>query len=348
MSNYCIMRIQKIKSLAHLQAAYNHNYRLKEVSNADPSLDKFNHELVPLKASNYVEAFEKHIQTIGYGPEGKKLRKNAILAIELVLTMSNEAAKHVDIPKWESQNAEWILNTFPTPAKDGNNILSIVSHESESTPHLHCVLLCVDPANNINASYYIDGPAKLSALQDLYAEYMKPLGLIRGIPESSAHHVDIRRFYSELNRALDVTIPEWSEGETPESYQEKVREDIKGRAAVFFRKEKEFEQELRKEQDIHANEKKVLERQLINAKRKIYKLEKEKEDFEREVGTAPVVRKTVEIVRLMRRALEDMDVEEANAFTDHLNSMIVGQRHKERQQKEREERRVKSIFEKIQ
>lgn len=348
MSNYCILRISKIKSISQMQAAYEHNYRLKEVPNEDPKLENFNHELITSNGKTYTEAFQDYITKIGYGPDGKHLRKNAVFALELVLTFSKEAAKQIDISKWEHQNIEWILNTFPTPAKDGTNILSVVSHVSESVPHIHAVLYCVDPSNNLNASYFIDGPEKLHKLQNSYAMAMQPLGLERGIPESSARHVDIKRFYGELNRALDVTIPEWDSNDTPISYQEKVREDIKDRAAIYLRKEKEHEKELREVRDIHNNEKKDLERQLSNAKRNVYRYKQKQEEFEREVGPINVVKKTVEIVRLLRVGLEDMDTDQANDFVEQMNQIIVRQRHKEREKEETEKKRQKSIFEKVQ
>ena len=348
MSNYCILRISKIKSIQQMQAAYEHNYRLKEVPNEDPELEKFNHELITLNGKTYAEAFQDYIATIGYGPNGKQIRKNGILALELVLTFSKEAAKQIDISKWEHQNIEWILNTFPTPAEDGTNILSVVSHVSESVPHIHAVLCCVDPSNNLNASYFIDGPAKLHKLQNSYATAMKPLGLERGVPESSARHVDIRRFYGELNRALDVTIPEWTLSDSPESYQKKVKEDIKDRAAIYLRKEKEHEKELRESHDIHKNEIKKLEKQLSTAKRNVYRYKQKQEEFEREVGPINVVKKTVEIVRLLRVGLEDMDTDQANDFVEQMNQIIVRQRHKEREKEETEKKRQKSIFEKVQ
>ena len=45
---YCFMSIDKIKTGGKLRAKYNHNYRMVDVSNADPDKTHLNEELVSL------------------------------------------------------------------------------------------------------------------------------------------------------------------------------------------------------------------------------------------------------------------------------------------------------------
>ena len=44
---YCFMSIDKIKTGGQLRAKYNHNYRMVDVSNADPDKKHLNENLFP-------------------------------------------------------------------------------------------------------------------------------------------------------------------------------------------------------------------------------------------------------------------------------------------------------------
>lgn len=343
MSSYCIMRIQKIKTVKQMQDAFKHNYRINQPSNADPSLESANREIIPLNGKTYNEVFDDFTKQLGYGPEGKAFRRNGVLALEVLLTFSPEAFKKIDIEKWEKDNMDFLAKSFCTTERNGDNILSAIGHFSESTYHIHSIVIPLKE-DRICASEFIDGPAKLRALQDSYAEAMSTHNLQRPIQYSSATHTDIKRFYGELNRALDISIPEWTKDDTSESYQKKVIEDTKDRAAIFLREQKAHETELRKINDNHTNEKRELEKQLKNAKRTIHRYKSEKENFEHEVGSIKFVKKTVEIIRLLNAGLKELDSDEANRITDTINQIVVNQRHRERNRKKNLEKRHKTIF----
>lgn len=343
MSNYCIMRIQKIKNLKQMQAAYDHNYRINAPDNANPAVEYMNREIVHLNGNSYVDAFQDFTKQLGYGPDGKSFRKNGVLALEIVLSFSPEVFKKIDIEKWEKDNVNFLEKTFCTTERNGDNILSAVGHFSESTYHIHAIVIPLKE-DLICASKFIDGPAKLRALQDSYAEAMAVHNLERPIQYSSATHTDIKRFYGELNRALDVSVPEWTKEDTPETYQMKVKENIKDRVAVFLHEKTEYEAELRKAKDIHANEKRELEKQLSNAKRTIHRYKSEKEEFEREVGSIKFVKKAVEVTRLLQAGLNELAPDEANRIADTINQIVVNQRHRERDRDKKREKRHKTIF----
>lgn len=343
MSNYCILRIQKIKTFKQMEAAYKHNYRINQPANSDPTSEYMNKEVLPLKGNSYVEAFQNFTKQLGYGPEGKPFRKNGVLALEVMLSFSPEAINNINIEKWEKDNMDFLEKTFCTTERNGDNILSAIGHFAESTYHIHAIVIPLKE-DHICASKFIDGPAKLRVLQDSYAEAMSSHNLQRPIQYSSATHTDIKRFYGELNRALDVSVPEWTKEDTPDSYQKKVKEDIKDRAAIFLREQKAHEAELRKTKDIHSNEKRELEKQLSNAKRTIRRYKSEKEEFEREFGSIKFVKKSIDTIKLLSAGINELDPDEANRITDTLNQIVVNQRHREREREKKREKHHKTIF----
>ena len=93
--NYCIMRIDKIKNLIALGRAYNHNYRTT-ISAAPNSLNELrdrNQELIPnnfgIKDHNFVNVYRTKVRDSEYY-QSHKVRKNAVPAIEILLTYSKE------------------------------------------------------------------------------------------------------------------------------------------------------------------------------------------------------------------------------------------------------------------
>jgi hypothetical protein len=51
---YAYMAIDKVKTLNHLNGKMKHNFRIIDVSNANPSLKDGNEELIKMKESSYV------------------------------------------------------------------------------------------------------------------------------------------------------------------------------------------------------------------------------------------------------------------------------------------------------
>lgn len=74
----------------------------------------------------------------------------------------------------------------------------------------------------------------MSEHQTTYANYMKDLGLQRGLEGSTAKHKDIRKFYAELNQSLK-DIPEPLRDETAIDYLNRTKEEIMQARAAQFR-----------------------------------------------------------------------------------------------------------------
>ena len=80
----------------------------------------------------------------------------------------------------------------------------------------------------------------MSEHQTTYAKYMQSFGLKRGLKGSQARHKDIKRFYAELNQAIN-RVPEQLPGESFEKYMERSIDQLKTGYASALRGIKEAE-----------------------------------------------------------------------------------------------------------
>lgn len=213
MSNYCVLDINKIKSRALLQTVYNHNKRISHPINAAEEIADKNEEWLIPGASDLADALDQKIASLPYYKD-HKLYKNAVLAYELVMTYTPDAAGTFDEEAWKKENLKWLQETFDrNKDKYGTNIISIDYHYDEGSAtvagktHCHAVVLPVDDRGHFNASYYTGSPIRMRALQDSYAEHMKQFGLERGRAYEASPHERVKMFYSRLNAESARPIP---------------------------------------------------------------------------------------------------------------------------------------------
>lgn len=217
--DFAIFRVgeKKFKSINQIKGYQRHMNREMQVFNADP-----NSENVPLiDNGDITKDAENYIQNI-------KLRKNAVLARELLLTASPEWFKdktQATIDKWVDVNVKWLREEF------GDNIRHLVLHRDETTLHMHGLVIPRFKDNKrdryvLANSRYFDGRQKLSEYQDRYSESMKELGLERGIKWSKAHHTKIKTYYTLVNKELDTKDIEQvvAKAKNSELLEEKITE----------------------------------------------------------------------------------------------------------------------------
>ena len=234
--NYCFMSTQKIKTMAALASKYNHNFRKVRVENVDPALFCRNEELIPLqnkqgKALDYNEAFRERASHLPHN-----IRSNAVLALEVLLTFSRDAAIAPD--KWKEENIHWLRKTFDKAGDGKQNVISAIYHADEpGNVHCHAIVIPIDAAGRLNASYYINGSRALSEMQTSYAKDMKQFGLERGLQNGQARHQDIKKYYADLNRAkeLPTALPD----ETAVEYRARVLENIEELQLAALKKRKD-------------------------------------------------------------------------------------------------------------
>jgi hypothetical protein len=206
--SYAILRVEKCKSLADLGSRAAHNLRASEraAPHADQARRKRNViEVGPASVPEVVAAAEMRLASAG------RFRKDAVRAVELMLTASPEffaSRKPTDLKAWHAASMDWLRETW-----GADNIISCVLHLDERSPHLQAIVVPIHDGK-LRASHWLDGPAKLSALQDSYAKAVEGVQLRRGRRKSPAEHVPLRSFY-DLAKRISAAVQRAVQGHKP-------------------------------------------------------------------------------------------------------------------------------------
>ncbi|MGJ8756126.1 MobV family relaxase [Clostridium botulinum] len=191
---YAIFRVgeKKYKSIRQIQGYEGHMERKFNTPNADTSIQ--NERLIG--GENIVLDTREYI-------EGIRLRKNAVLARDLLLTaspaffinLSEEEKRH-----WVQLNIDFLKKHF------GDNCLYATLHKDESTWHISAFIVPKfweekKKGYVLANSRYFDGKKKLSEWQDKYSKFMQEgfKQLKRGIKYSKARHIEIKKYYTLIN-----------------------------------------------------------------------------------------------------------------------------------------------------
>jgi hypothetical protein len=192
MANYAIMRCKKLTGMGSVASALQHCYRERETPNA-------NAERTP---ENYCSVSQSTDQAMGRVREllPEKRRKDAVLAVEYVMTASPEWWKEAT-PRQQAEffarSEQWLENKY---GKD--RVVAAVIHRDEATPHLSAFVVPLTQDGRLSAKEFIGGRSKMRDDQSTYAEYVKKLGLERGIEGSRATHQTVQHYYESLNRGI--------------------------------------------------------------------------------------------------------------------------------------------------
>ena len=230
---YAILRTAKHRSARSVGGMGRHMNRTRPTPNADETARHRNATYTP--AAGWVRWSEQAPRNLGeqlnerladFKARGGKLRKDSVLAVELMLSASPEwfqQASREQTQEWLRRNVAWIEDTFGR-----DNVLQVALHLDETTPHLHAFLVpevemvetrgrkpkagspasVKTPKPALAASHWLDGRAKLGELQDRYAAAMAPLGLDRGLRGSGARHRTIRAYYGAAEAVMRGQEPE--------------------------------------------------------------------------------------------------------------------------------------------
>lgn len=276
---YCFMTLEKVKTQAQLRAKFVHNLREKNVLNADPTKKNENEELIPLKRVNgtsvdYSRAVQERMQDLPYY-QNHKIRKNGVLAYEVITTFSRDDASEIDLDKWKEENVKWLKETFDVAPDGKSNVISVVYHGDEAgNVHCHAIVVPIDERGKLCASRFTNGSKAMTEMQTDYADSMKQFGLKRGLENSKATHKDIKRYYAELNQAIQFPKPE--PGESAHDYRVRLLDELK---TAFAANQKKINDEKRKQEEWltkkRNDEKKAIDLELYRANA-LLRLEKSK------------------------------------------------------------------------
>ncbi len=220
--SYAIMRLSKVKTMAHVAGLGKHIERERETRNADSERTHLNERLAG--SGDWHADVERRLAV------APKIRKNAVLAVEHVLTASpeffaagspQEQAQRRDA--WRDASMAWLRETY-----GADNVVAAVMHRDETTPHIQALVVPIDSRGHLNARQFIGGDrTRLAELQTSYAEKVAPLGLERGIEGSVATHQEVKRWYAqgqEVTREVTQQIATAVEIEPPQTVVARPRE----------------------------------------------------------------------------------------------------------------------------
>jgi hypothetical protein len=223
---FAILRTDKLKTKAEIKRSLKHSFREQETPNANPELKATN---AYHNGTNSDEVMQRINALLPENP-----RKNAVLAIEYLITASPEAMNSMT-PKEQNQYFgaafQWLKQ------KHGEaNLVHAGIHRDEKTPHMYAYVIPIDQKGKLNCRAFLGGTKHVLAdmQTDFYEKVAKSHGLKRGIEGSKAKHQRVQEFYKNINQPdTPVEIPtkrtKYSWGfqvETDEAFAERVKDTV--------------------------------------------------------------------------------------------------------------------------
>ena len=346
---YATIRIERIKTSHEMNSRYKHNFREYDVANADWTRTSQNIEVKDMNGKTYEQVANSELSRMRInGYQGKKIRKDAIRGLEILLSFSQEDKDNVPIDKWIEKNVEWLEKNFnPKDNKiiimdennnenivHSDNVKSIVVHLDEAVPHIHAFVVPINSKGSLNAHDYIGSRKQLQDIQTSYAEAMQEFGLKRGTRGQKTPHQNVSKYYEELNKAVTDTLPRPEPGEKIEDYYE--------RANVEFQREKIHHRNdvvklTQAVKEARADKLNMAAEHYLNEEKlgkEIVKLAREMEVPQLDDHMVREIRRDVKQMRDFRQAVEDYpDKKETEQLMNSFNKMVAWQREQERKKK---------------
>jgi len=193
MASYAVLRIAKVKTMGHVAGLGVHIERERETRNADEERRAQNERLAG--TGDWCADVERRLA------DAPTIRKNAVLAIEHVMTASPEffaAGDERRVEAWRDASMAWLRETYGE-----RNVVAAVLHRDELTPHIQALVVPIDDHGRLNARGFIGGErGRLSELQDSYHEAVGRLGLERGVRGSVAEHQTVKEYYTKISEPM--------------------------------------------------------------------------------------------------------------------------------------------------
>ena len=199
-----------------------HALREQDTPNADPERTPDNTHLGAESVKEVMEAFRSRL------PE--KHRKDAVLAVEYLITASPEAMNgktRAAQDGYFSDALDWLKTKH-----GAENVVFSGVHRDESTPHMYAYVV-PRVGEKLNAKAFFGGAKALNALQTDFSQSVGVKhGLERGLERSKARHIPIREYYARVNEKTpeppNIGVPEPSMGDrlNPRAYGERVAKHV--------------------------------------------------------------------------------------------------------------------------
>ena len=185
----------------------------------------------------------------------EKVRKNAVLALEYLITASPEvmAAKNrSEQDRYLHDSLDWLREKH-----GADNVFCAAVHRDETTPHLVAYVMPKDESGKLNCRKFLGERGALREMQSDFADRVgKQHGLNRGIQGSKAKHERVSRFYGLITKEAPESDSKTFFGNVrPEAYAE-----VKNALEALLAREKSIKQREDKLRNIEERLKALEER----------------------------------------------------------------------------------------
>lgn len=187
-----------------------HNERLNDhYGNQDIDLERShqNYKLMECKEKNYFTSVMNLVDTRN-NPTGKKLRKDAIVLTEFIISSSNDFFEDLSSAK-QREYFEVALDYLEEIFGKKNTIYAVV-HNDEHTPHMHFGFVPMTEDNRVCAKEVINRNV-LRKIQEELPKRLQQAGfdIERGEVDSNAVHRSVKQYKADMEKEkveLAVTI----------------------------------------------------------------------------------------------------------------------------------------------
>ena len=191
--NYCIFRMEKLKSSSDVCNILKEQHRSEDYESERADKEKSH---LNSYSDNFENSFEKFKELLP-----KKRRKNAVVALNFLVTTSEEFENPEDEKKYYEKAVEFIGKNF-------GEVVGWAIHRDETSTHLQAVTIpLVD--GKLNARELVGGSKnRMREIQNsFFNEVGESFGLLRGLEGSKAVHQTveqkIRKEREELRKATE-------------------------------------------------------------------------------------------------------------------------------------------------
>lgn len=239
MAEYAILRVKKLKSEVAILGSMRHTFREQPTLNADPEKLASNTLIAAKSTADGMQEFRRRL------PE--KVRKNAVLALEYLITASPEVMaekNRSEQDRYLHDSLDWLREKH-----GADNVFCAAVHRDETTPHLVAYVMPKDESGKLNCRKFLGERGALREMQSDFADRVgKQHGLNRGIQGSKAKHERVSRFYGLITKEAPESDSKTLFGNVkPEAYAE-----VKNALGAFVAREKAIKQRESKLEDLSS------------------------------------------------------------------------------------------------
>lgn len=244
-----------ISNWSRLAEVNSHNMRLKSEGHCNPDGPG---PVVLEGGRDLVRSVKERLSQHGIDPG--KLRKNGAIAFEVILTASHRFFTDGPLQEQQRRAGAWVAAAcaFARKTWSESQIVSMVLHMDEYTPHIHVILMPLVkkvlsrwPERGSTwrlVGREISGPGKYQRVHDEYARAMAPLGLRRGVARSGRKY---RPYSAELADLEEAKVKAAEATAAAERAGEEARAEGTRMAAAWL---SEFNLQQARKADLDARE----------------------------------------------------------------------------------------------